>query len=1189
MIKQYFLYIISILFLPLSFCANAQSRGLMLSDYYSPKDYQGGTQNWAAVQDQRGVMYFGNSSGVLEFDGKWWRLIQVLNKSSVRSLAFDSNNTLYAGAFNELGFLAPDKSGSLQYNSLTHLIDSTHLDFGDVWDTYCYSDSVYFLTDRFLFRYFNGEFNYWNSSKSRFYLSFKIDNDLLVQEIGKGLLQLENDSLKLISGGEFFADKKIHSIFKLNNSLLICTRDNGLYLYDNSGSVKSFSDLSAKADKLNSYFLKNNFYQGISITENRFAFSSVCKDVLIVDSRNWSVVDVITKETLGVNSSVFYSFLDCNNLLWLGLANGISKVEITSPFRYWNDETGINGSISDVAQIGDYHYVSTGEGVFYNNLQIDNFELNNYKKVSGKFEQAWGFIYFHPVNKSSEKIISDRDADTILLVSTGEGVFKIVGNKSTIVSNRKGVFKSYQYKKDPSKLLLGLNNGLASVSYKNGKWIDNGMLFGLRDNIRTISEDSLGNIWLSSSYKGVIRVKNPFSSVKDCVKIEFFDTTNGLPSVNQTKLHDYKNGVVFESNMDFYSFVDKTNRFELFNFPADTSAELADVYVDSLSAYRIYGNVISDSYVTSDKDKNEWFATVEGTFVYSENREKNNLYMPKVVIRNVSAKDTVLYNGASNCDNLTNSNIVLDYSINSLVFSYSLPYYEQESKNEYSFYLEGFDKGWSEWTTENKKEYTNLNEGKYIFKVRAKNIYQIVSDISEYKFTLLPPWYRTIWAYFTYVFLSIILIAVVVKLYTLKLIKEKDNLEAIVAERTCEILMQKEELLVQAEHLKEAYRGLEKQKTEITKQTVELKKANIELIKLSKVASETDNAIGIFDKNGELEWVNAGFTRMYGYTLEQYKSEVNSNIINSTNYPNINESVIKCLNEKTSVSYKFNTITRDGRDVWVQTTLTNIVDANGETINLIAIDSDITELKNFEREIEEQRDNLAISNATKNKFFRIIAHDLRNPISTLAGSTNVIYNDFDDYKSEQTKLFIGELNKLSNTTFNLLENLLDWSSTQTGDIYFAPVKINLLSVCKENIELINTKVDQKSITLNLEIPENYEIFADENMVNSIIRNLLSNAVKFTPDNGEISISSKSNGEFINFTVKDSGIGISEQDLKKIFKIDQLHTTSGLSNERGSGLGLILCKEFVEINGGKIEINSIQNQGTLVELSLKKAE
>ncbi|HSH52815.1 MAG TPA: ATP-binding protein, partial [Bacteroidales bacterium] len=628
--------------------------------------------------------------------------------------------------------------------------------------------------------------------------------------------------------------------------------------------------------------------------------------------------------------------------------------------------------------------------------------------------------------------------------------------------------------------------------------------------------------------------------------------------------------------------------------------------------------IISPFYVTTYTDSAIWFGTTDGIFRYRNIFTKGYYNISSPIIRKVSTIDSVIYHGTDfskiknpkdtiiqvnriNPGKIIDMGTVLNYDNNSLTFQFAFPFYDEESKNLYSYYLEGFDKTWSEWTTETKREFINLSEGDYVFYVKAKNIYNIESAPTLFKFKILPPWYQSFAAILGYIIFGILFIIAIVRLYTYRLIREKDKLEKIVIQRTQEILIQKEEIIVQAEHLKDANerisaknKELEKQKWEITNQALQLRKVNIELLKLSKVASETDNAIGIFDKYGNIEWVNNAFTKMYGYTLEQYKKEKYKNIKQSSDNPNINQAIDTCINESKSIVYEFKTKSREGKELWAQTTLTPVVDKDGKTINLIAIDSDITKLKLAEKEIiqqkqeiEQQRDKLAVSNATKNKFFRIIAHDLRNPISTLVTSTNVVFNDFDTYNREQTKNIIAQLNRLSQTTFNLLENLLDWSSTQTGEVIFNPKPVDIYFVIIENIELVKRKIDQKKIKLNTELPENLIAYADENMIKAVVRNLLSNAVKFTPEKGAIEILAKLFKDTISITVKDTGIGIDPKYLPKLFRIGQHHTTPGLSNEKGSGLGLILCKEFVEKNGGTITIDSIPGKGTSITFTLKK--
>ena len=1192
----------------------SQERGLLLSTYYSPIDYNAGNQNWAIIQDQRGVMYFANSLGVLEYDGNTWRRIPISNNSNARSLSIDEKNTIYVGAYNEFGYLSPNNEGELTYHTLTHLIDSSYLNFNDVWNTYCVKDEVFFLTESCLFKFHDNKITIVEKEKERFYLSFNIDNSLFVHEIGKGLLKYENNSLNLIDKGSFFKDKKIHSILPYNDKLLICTRTQGIYLYDNTGNkakITSISDISKKASDLNDYLIENVIYTGIKLTDNLMAIGTITGNVLIID-RNWTVTDNINNESTGIISPAHCLYYKENQPLWLATPNGLCKVELFSPIRYWNNEKGVSGTITDVASIDDILYISTGTGIYYTKRDKDeiNYSVNNFLPVEGKFEQSWSFQYFDLPGHEKSSILSSKYK--ALLAATSHGLFQIKGSKSYPVSNYKTIFNIHQYTKNPSELFLGMQNGIARITYKDNNWYDQGIQFGITSMIHDIKDDSLGNLWFDAPYKGVYKVKTPLSKLDQ--SIELYDTTHGLQDIRTTQIGKDEDGVFFLNGNTYYVFDSINNKFEVYTFPEKDQTDTLknNEPVDSLSGYRLYNEIISGFYVITQTDSIVWFNTTKGVFRFDDNYYKNNNELLPAIIRNVTSGDSSIYYGTNftktyesdyliNPSPIVSRETILEIQDNSLTFYYSSPFYEEESKTMFSYFLEGYDKDWSEWSTETKKEFSYLREGDYTFKVKAKNIYHIISTPAEFKFKILPPWYRSFAAILGYIVLGILLIIVIVRLYTYRLIKEKDKLEKIVIERTQEILMQKEEILVQAEHLKEANEGitaqneeLEKQKWEITNQAIKLRKANIELIKLSKVASETDNAITIFDKDGNVEWVNEGFKRMYGYSLNQYKSEKSLNIIDSSDNPNITDAIKSCINDKKSVVYEIKSKTRDGKELWAQTTLTHVVDKEGETLNLIAIETDITEIKNAQKEIlkqkqeiEEQRDKLAISNATKNKFFRIIAHDLRNPISTLAGSTNVILNDFEEYNEEQTKGFIGELNKLSNTTFNLLENLLDWSSTQMGDIDFSPKPVDLELIIKENIELVSRKVNSKNISLKTVINKNSIAFADENMIKTVIRNLLSNAVKFTPENGEIEIATIVNKELINCSVKDSGIGIKKEDQNKLFRIDMHHTTPGLSNEKGSGLGLMLCKEFIEKNGGKITITSEPQKGTTIVFTLKK--
>jgi diguanylate cyclase (GGDEF)-like protein/PAS domain S-box-containing protein len=290
--------------------------------------------------------------------------------------------------------------------------------------------------------------------------------------------------------------------------------------------------------------------------------------------------------------------------------------------------------------------------------------------------------------------------------------------------------------------------------------------------------------------------------------------------------------------------------------------------------------------------------------------------------------------------------IVLDYKDNNIVFEYAAPFFEFPKDIRFSYYLEGMDKKWSDWTDKTLKEYTNIYSGQYCFKVKAKNIFGNESKIASYEFKVLAPWYLTIYAYFAYVVLLIILMIIVIQLHSYRLIKAKRNLEKIVRWRTAEIVKQKDKIAKQKSYLQE-------QAEQLTETNVELELINKELEKLSIVVSETDNAVLLMDMDGNIEWVNEGFSRMYEDTLEQFVNERGGNIIEISSNENIKSFLEQCKTTFESIKYESLNTTRTGQKIWTYTSLTPILGNDGKVEKIIAIDSDITKIKQAEEKLKE--------------------------------------------------------------------------------------------------------------------------------------------------------------------------------------------------------------------------------------------
>ncbi len=245
------------------------------------------------------------------------------------------------------------------------------------------------------------------------------------------------------------------------------------------------------------------------------------------------------------------------------------------------------------------------------------------------------------------------------------------------------------------------------------------------------------------------------------------------------------------------------------------------------------------------------------------------------------------------------------------------------------------------------------------------------------------------------------------------------------------------------------------------------------------------------------------------------------------------------------------------------------------------------QLIKLNKQLEESEKELKELIAAKDKFFSILAHDLRSPFNALLGSTEMLEHEAEDLEIDEIKAFAKSINNTSKNFYRLLENLLQWSRMQTGRIQYQPKYFVLESVINEIYFLFIGNAQQKQI--NLKIPQNFthEVYADYDMISTIIRNLISNAIKFTNKGGTISILTGYQNEKVFFRISDNGVGIPKQKLAELFSINKNTSTRGTDNEKGTGLGLILCREFIELNKGHLSIESHEDIGSTFTIYLPK--
>ncbi|MDA3952592.1 MAG: ATP-binding protein [Bacteroidales bacterium] len=229
--------------------------------------------------------------------------------------------------------------------------------------------------------------------------------------------------------------------------------------------------------------------------------------------------------------------------------------------------------------------------------------------------------------------------------------------------------------------------------------------------------------------------------------------------------------------------------------------------------------------------------------------------------------------------------------------------------------------------------------------------------------------------------------------------------------------------------------------------------------------------------------------------------------------------------------------------------------------------------------LDNQKKELEELNATKDKFFTIIAHDLKNPFNTVIGLSELLIERYESYDSKKIKEFINQIYIFSTNAYNLLEDLLQWARSQTGKMEVKLEKINIFDLARENTDIFLEIAEKKGVILESKITSDLYAFIDRNMITTVLRNLISNSIKFTNSNDIISLEAKVNKDFIEISVIDSGVGIPKNSIDKIFKIDSNISTQGTKEETGTGLGLIISSEFVEKNGGTIIVKSEEGEGT----------
>ena len=853
---------------------------------FSYQDYKANPQNWDIAQNKEGLIYFGNSDGLLEYDGNTWRMYSVSNFSIVYSLAIGNDNRIYVGAQNEFGFFQSDSIGNLTYQSLVNFVSENDQDFSNVWQTVVTEDKVYYRSSYVIFVWdIKSEKMETIRSELGFHKIFDLNDVLYIREEEKGLQEIKNNRLEPIKGGDLFAKDRVyimHPFPARKNTYLIGARKQGLFIYDG----KSFEPFKTE---LKSYFLKNAINTGVVLSDDTFFLGTTNAGAIIIDTLGRQVRSYTVKNGIS-NNSILNTFKDKDGAIWLATENGISRIDYSSPFTYYESDLGLK--IYDCIRHKGVLYFSDYSGVYV---------LNPINSQFGKIKNSdigpWAFT----------------EIDDDLLVGTQLGLYVLENNSLNPIVATQETEHDITYLKrsklEPSRIFIGSTNGLWSVR-KNGKtWINEGKIVDFSDQVTTIAEDAKGSVWVATYSLGVY-------------KVNFTINKEGKIDLSKPEITQLGENDGFDSGLtDVYSIGDKIyilTAANLYTLDKNEKRFVTDTTDQVISAYSNYVNNSGTGVFQQDADGNIWLgdknAVVHSKILNSETiqwgnvplnrfvedgvfkiyKEQNgSVWISKVntivkyeedeksdksysaLIRNVNiGEDSTIYYGAKN-DKLKAFQI--DYEHNSLSFRYSATSFEENKSTRFKTLLQGFDERESAWSYETKREFTNLSPGKYTFFVRAINLSNVESSTDRFTFEILPPWYRTWWAYLFYALIfGFFLNAVIHNQNRRVLLKEREKAEND----------RKAAALEHAKEIEKAYRDLEKSHKE-------LKATQNQLIHAEKMASLGELTAGIAHEiQNPLNFVN-NFAELSSELLDEMKEEIEKGDLEEVKF--ISEDVKKNL------------------------------------------------------------------------------------------------------------------------------------------------------------------------------------------------------------------------------------------------------------------------------------------------------
>ncbi|GHA62025.1 adenylate/guanylate cyclase domain-containing protein [Pontibacter akesuensis] len=775
---------------------------------YQSDSYISSPQNWAVIQDDRGVIYVSNTSGVLEYDGISWRLVHGTANTGRFQLAKNSDGRIFLGSNSDFGYLAPDSVGRMQFISLMHHLKHKYpeLKIGKIATL---GQEVYFSTQNNVFRWSGKKFNVWHS-KAGFGRIYQSENKLYAIDKEKGLSVLERNRFQPVLGGKSLKDLNVVSLLPLPDTeaskphFLVVTYDEGLFSFKDQ-KLEEF--VTEPSEVLSQEF----FMHATPLVDGTIALATITGGVVILDQKG-KIKKSITKENGLNDNAALHLYVDMEGALWAALNKGISRIDYPSPLTYLSEPMGLDGIALSILKQENRLYVGTSSGLYF----IDESTyMPEFQKHPHLQAEVWKLL---------------QRGDTLLVVSS-PGVYVLENTVLKQISPQtEGVtYKTIQQSAfDQNKYYVGSSDGLAVVTHRKGKWKWEGEITAVNHDVIWLATDKTGTLWASCNDNISAIDDSKAHGLQPPVR-NFKPSAELANELRSFQVYSIQGNIYFGTSKGIYSLQKQGDSYQL-----KPDASLGVKFADgSREAINLSEGNNGDIWLTSEfrtgqlvKLQNStyvwdttplsriprvdvwtiytdpqgivWLGTTEGIIRYNplipkDYKDKHLTLLRKVKL---SGDSTVFYgafseNGQVSLKQSPRFKFTLPHAISSISFEYAATSYDAPGQLMYSYMLEGQDQNWSHWTTETKKEYTGLDEGDYVFRVKSRNIYGIQSQEATFSFASLPPFYRTWWAYLFYVLLWGSIIWGVFKAKHRNLIASKRRLEKLVQKRTVQLQTEK--------------------------------------------------------------------------------------------------------------------------------------------------------------------------------------------------------------------------------------------------------------------------------------------------------------------------------------------------------------------------------------------------------------